>query len=48
MELFPGGGAECVVFETRERYCDLLADYHLHEYDGQVRPLVEKERACVC
>lgn len=36
MELFPGGGAECVAFETREAYCDLLADYHLHEYDAQV------------
>lgn len=37
VELFPGGAAECVAFETREAYCNLLADYHLHEYDGQVR-----------
>lgn len=36
MELFPGGSAEMVVFDTREQFCDLLQDYRLHEFDAEV------------
>ena len=39
MELFPGGSAEFVVYDTREQFCDLLQDYRLHEFDAQINAI---------
>jgi len=36
VELIPGGATEDVTFATREAYCDLLSERHLHESDAQI------------